>query len=102
MIFRILSLLLARHPTIILADHAFVRSFHGLRDFRIVNAQLVQSVSERRAVGDRMQGVDRSDRLARIRRLVGETVVASSSGWMFAASPMIVFCNIDTAVMYCA
>ena len=64
----ILSLLLARDGSLVIADHAFVRSFHGLRNFRIINIQLVQSMSKRGSVGDRMQRIDRAHRLARVRR----------------------------------
>ena len=102
LISRILSLQLAGNSSVIITDRTLVHRFHGLRDVKIINVQLVQGMSESGAVGDRMQPVDRAHRLARVSSLLGETVVARSSGWMLAASLMIAFCRLDTAPMYCA
>src|SRR4051794_37174751 len=69
---RILSLLLAGDRSVVFTDHACVQRLHGLRNVRIINSQLVQGMSERGAVRDRMKSVDRADRLARVGSLVGE------------------------------
>ena len=72
LISRILSLQLAGDSSVIFTDGTLVHRFHGLRDLRIINSQLVQSMSESGAVGDRMQPIDRANRLAWVSRLVGE------------------------------
>ena len=71
LISRILSLQLAGDSSVIFTDGTLVHRFHGLRDLRIINSQ-VQSMSESGAVGDRMQPIDRANRLAWVSRLVGE------------------------------
>ena len=50
----ILSLLLARDGSLVIADHAFVRRSHGRRNVRIINVQLVQGMSKRGSVSNRM------------------------------------------------
>jgi len=69
---RILSLLLAGDRSVVFTDHTFVQRLHGLRNVRIINSQLVQGMSKCGAFGDRMQPIDRADRLARVSSLVGE------------------------------
>jgi len=72
LISRILSLQLAGNSSVIITDRTLVHRFHGLRDVKIINVQLVQGMSESGAVGDRMQPVDRAHRLARVSSLLGE------------------------------
>ena len=51
LISRILSLQLAGNSLVILTDRTLVHRFHGLRNVRIVNVQLVQGMSESGTVG---------------------------------------------------
>ena len=68
----ILSLQLAGDSSVIITDRTLIHRFHGLRDVKIINVQLVQGVSESGAVGDRIQPVDRAYGLARVSSPVGE------------------------------
>jgi hypothetical protein len=69
LILGILSLLRVRDRAIIIAEPALVQRLDCLGYLMVVGPQLVYGMSQRGALGNRMKGIDRTDRLAWRRNL---------------------------------